>query len=187
MGSFVVKEDIESYKFALSCFEEFFQAPDVVMTDQDPALISAISKNWDQTHHLFYLFHIYRNVQKKVAQYLGKKNEAFLKHFSYIQRIESINEFEKEWEEFEQLYSAKHGENDNIETNEESFHEILASKEEEISEEIESFAKHHDNDKNKIGNYLIRLYKFRKSWAKCYTFRHFGAGYYFLLFRIYSF
>ena len=77
MGSFVVKEDIESYKFALSCFEEFFQAPDVVMTDQDPALISAISKNWDQTHHLFCLFHIYRNIQKRLLSIWGKKTKPF--------------------------------------------------------------------------------------------------------------
>ena len=118
MGCFIVKEDTNSYKFALESFEEFFGVPKTVMTDQDPALKLAISEKWPFTTHLFCIFHIYRNIQKKIAQLLGKKNEKFLKEFSHIQRIDNVKEFEKEWSNFVASYCDEDTENSKSENGE---------------------------------------------------------------------
>ena len=186
VGSFIVKEDYESYKFTLNSFEEFFGQPTTVMTDQDPALKLAISKEWSFTHHLFCIFHIYRNIQKKVAQYLGKNNEKFLKEFSCIQKIDQKEEFEEEWKSFVTSYCEppKTGENENLDEN--SILEIQSSKSVNSDSEEEFYDEERDrkmkeskkqvNSKQKLKCYLENLYKSRKSWVKCYTFQHFGAG-----------
>jgi len=193
MGSFITKEDFDAYQFALLSFEGFFGIPSTVMTDQDPALKSAIESQWKETNHLFCLFHIFRNIQKNMAKHLGKHNEKFLKDFTKIQRIEDSQEFEKEWGSFiEQFSNAKMKK----ERKEGSYElEIVASKSDcsefessfdEIDEECEEESKEEQKSKNeKIKNYLLYLSKSRHSWAKCYTYKIFGAGLFFFKSCIY--
>jgi len=100
MGSFIVKEDFEAYKFSLQSFEEFYGIPSTVMTDQEPALKKAIEYQWAEANHLLCLFHIFRNIQKNIAKHLRKNTEKFLKEFTKIQKIEDSNQFEKEWSSF---------------------------------------------------------------------------------------
>jgi len=184
MGSLISREDFQSYKFALESFEEFFCIPATVITDQDPALKSAIDCQWKGTKHIFCLFHIYRNIQKKVAKLLGKNNEKFLKEFSRIQKIEKIEFFEEEWNSFIEQYAAIKSQEQSFEQDfeEESLNEILECKGEinESDEEYNQEESRESRDINKnILNYLLHLSKSRKSWAKCYTYRHFGAGFFF--------
>ena len=191
MGSFIVKENFNAYKFVLSSFEEFFGIPSTVMTDQDPALKLAIEDQWRDTYHLFCLFHIYRNIQKKVAQYLGAKNEKFLKDFSTIQKIEDPCEFENELESFITQYTGpsivKEEAKGEVEEDE-LLQEIVVDKHEfykEISvhesfeELVEKISEQKIPNYQKIGDYLRYLSKSRYSWARCYTYRHFGTGSYF--------
>ena len=64
---------------------------------------------------------------------------------------------------------------------EEFLKEILKCKSEinESDDEYNQDESRESRDFNKnILNYLLRLSKSRKSWAKCYTYRHFGAGFF---------
>ena len=186
MGCFLVKENLESYKFAIASFESLFGMPKTVITDQDPALKSVIESEWQTVHHLFCLFHIYRNIQKKVAKFLGNKNEIFLKEFSRIQRIEGAEDFQKEWDTFIAKYRGDVNEEENefdqdSEIEEQnSYLEIISSKD-HIEEEPFEDKKMEDKreraiNTKKIGDYLSNLSKSCKSWARYYTYRNFGAG-----------
>jgi len=188
MGCFISREDAETFKFSLRCFVSMgFKQPTVCITDQDRALISAINEEWKETTHLFCIFHIYRNVQKNIAHFLKHKNTAFLKDFSQVQRKETIEEFEDGWKLLMQDYCK-----DNVRDNVRSMdivdsHSSSSSDEENMSETFSESSEEPDQESQRelkvdsnneaLKNYLDSLYKNKTSWARCFTFRHFAAGF----------
>jgi len=184
MCCFISNEDKEAYKFALSAFVSFgFPAPSSVMTDQDKALTAAIAQEWSNSRHLFCIFHLYRNLQKNSAKYLGKKNEAFLKDFSSIQRAENEETFENEWDALIKKYATTSNLNQDHEENSIS---DLGSEEDEgqeheegngLNQRLEELST--STNREKLKNYLNTVYSTRKSWAKCFTYKSFGAGTFF--------
>lgn len=204
MGCFLPKEDIPSFQFALESFTLFgFKTPGVCITDQDKALTAALSRKWPQTTHLFCLFHIYRNIQQNAARFLSKKNNDFLKDFSKVQRVEVEEDFIEAWEKLVQDYCSDERTKINKERKEEikinkeieensvitdDYSYISSDKESQSSEQEEEEDEESDiSEINNIENsgsvslsnfknYLGSLYEKRKSWARCFTYKHFAAG-----------
>jgi len=64
------KENKLNYEFLLKCYESIgFRKPLTVITDQHLGLIAAVEEQWKKSvkHHLC-LFHIYRDIQKRLGK-----------------------------------------------------------------------------------------------------------------------
>ena len=105
MAVLVTNEDTECFNFALHSFLDVgFTLPGTVLTDQDSALKKALT-SWS-SHHLYCVYHIYRNLEKNLAHLLGKNNKSLLKDFAKVQQIEDDRVFEREWKSLVQTYTA---------------------------------------------------------------------------------
>lgn len=61
-GSFLLKEDEDSFAWAYSAFSSSFQStPAVLFTDSDQAMANAKEQEWPETTHLLCVFHIWKN------------------------------------------------------------------------------------------------------------------------------
>lgn len=200
MGAFLPREDVASFRFALQSFVKMgFKQPTVCLSDQDTALVEAIKLEWKETQHIFCLFHIFRNVQKHAAHLLKQKNTEFLKEFSILQRRETIDEFEDNWKMLLKKYcdeEEKAPENFIREIEIDYSYESSDSENDDDSDQDESDAQDRiqtsqasnnsqkKSDKKVLKEYLQTLYARKISWARCYTFRHFAAGIFIIIFSL---
>jgi len=118
-------------------------------------------------------------MQKHAAKDLGKENKKFLQEFSRLQSSENSNSFQTEWEKFVLKFTGLNAEirvdeDFNEDSNEERIQIIDYKSDAEDSFEINS--ENISPGKKKLGDYLKTLYKSRKSWAKCFTYKFFAAG-----------
>ena len=60
-GSFLLSEDVPCFSWAFGSFDRVFSPPDVIFTDSDTAMASAIAKMWPDAIHLLCTFHIWKN------------------------------------------------------------------------------------------------------------------------------
>ncbi|KAL9659067.1 hypothetical protein QQ045_018633 [Rhodiola kirilowii] len=59
-------EDVESYTWMLECFKKCMgRAPQIVLTDQDPALRAVVPKVMSDTHHRYCIWHIMKKLSVK--------------------------------------------------------------------------------------------------------------------------
>src|SRR6266498_4163442 len=68
--------------------------PIVLYSDADPALISAIKKNYPETHHLYCIFYIDLNLRKKLKEKLHKQFEPFCTKFLTMRNSLCYKKFE---------------------------------------------------------------------------------------------
>ncbi|KAL9667302.1 hypothetical protein QQ045_001653 [Rhodiola kirilowii] len=94
-------EDVESYTWMLECFKKCMgRAPQIVLTDQDPALRVVNPKVMSDAHHRYCIWHIMKKLSVKVGfntpelQQFRKK----LKTIVYDYHVET-SEFEKNWKD----------------------------------------------------------------------------------------
>ena len=67
-GALLGGETIECYTWLLKVFMETFKKePNVVITDQDPAMIKAIPETFKYARHRLCIWHIMRNFPKHVC------------------------------------------------------------------------------------------------------------------------
>ncbi|KAL9658912.1 hypothetical protein QQ045_015574 [Rhodiola kirilowii] len=99
-------EDVESYTWILECFKKCMgHAPQIVLTDQDPALRVVVPKVIPDAHHRYCIWHIMKKLSVKVGfntpelQQFRKK----LKTIVYDYHVETT-EFEKNWNDIISKY-----------------------------------------------------------------------------------
>ncbi|KAL9680977.1 hypothetical protein QQ045_012758 [Rhodiola kirilowii] len=90
-------EDVESYTWILECFKKCMgHAPQIVLTDQDPALQVVVPKIMPDAHHRYCIWHIMKKLSvgfnTPELQQFRKK----LKTVVYDYHVETT-EFEKNW------------------------------------------------------------------------------------------
>ena len=69
-AAIMTSENAYNYSFLLCAYESVgFRRPQTVLTDQHTALISSIKANWPNVNHHLCLFHVYRDVQKRLGIY----------------------------------------------------------------------------------------------------------------------
>ena len=75
-GSFVKKEDEESFTWAYKMFHNSFQsAPVVLYTDSDAAMAAATKAAWPETIHLLCTFHLWKNFWQHLRKlFVGKED-----------------------------------------------------------------------------------------------------------------
>ncbi|KAL3808046.1 hypothetical protein ACJIZ3_000309 [Penstemon smallii] len=91
---FLQNETIESYQWVLQAILEAMggKIPEVVLTDQDAAMRSAIISEFIGTRHRICSWHLCRNVRKNI------KNSAFCNDFCSLMDLNcSVEEFELTW------------------------------------------------------------------------------------------
>jgi hypothetical protein len=71
--------------------------PTVIYSDADPALISAVKKNYPETHHFHCIFHIDLNLRKKLKGKLHDQFESFRAKFLGMRNSLCYKKFEIEW------------------------------------------------------------------------------------------
>ncbi|KAL6585438.1 hypothetical protein OROMI_002082 [Orobanche minor] len=87
-------ETISSYRWLLRSFKKAMgnKIPDVVLTDQDAAMVEAISKEWHGARHRLCSWHLFRNAAQHV------KSPNFVSDFGRVLKKRcSVEEFELEW------------------------------------------------------------------------------------------
>ncbi|KAL9659039.1 hypothetical protein QQ045_018604 [Rhodiola kirilowii] len=99
-------EDVESYTWILECFKKCMgHAPQIVLTDQDPALRVVVPKVIPDAHHRYCIWHIMKKLSVKVGfntpelQQFREK----LKTIVYDYHVETT-EFEKNWNDIISKY-----------------------------------------------------------------------------------
>ncbi|KAJ0956638.1 putative transcription factor FAR family [Helianthus annuus] len=95
----LASESIESYKWLLQSFlNSFGKQPNVVVTDQDPAMKQAIEAVFDKSRHRLCMWHIMKKLADKVGHQLCN-NEDFKRRMCDIVWTDSITPemFEREW------------------------------------------------------------------------------------------
>ncbi|GET01574.1 protein FAR1-related sequence 5-like [Rhizophagus clarus] len=71
--------------------------PITLYSDADPALISAVKKNYPETHHFHCIFHIELNLRKKLKGKLHDQFEPFHAKFLAMRNSLCPKKFETEW------------------------------------------------------------------------------------------
>ncbi|XP_035842071.1 protein FAR1-RELATED SEQUENCE 5-like [Helianthus annuus] len=95
----LASESIESYKWLLNSFlKSFGRQPNVVVTDQDPAMKQAIEEVFPISRHRCCMWHIMKKVADKVGHELCN-NDEFKRRMCDIVWTDSIEpeEFERQW------------------------------------------------------------------------------------------
>ncbi|KAH6820851.1 hypothetical protein C2S53_018663 [Perilla frutescens var. hirtella] len=92
-------ESIESYAWVFEAFKKcMLHEPDVLITDQDPAIKVAFKRVFQHTRHRLYMWHIMSKITEKVPVIL-KKDPDFMKQFCSL--VWSVNVepdvFEESW------------------------------------------------------------------------------------------
>ncbi|XP_031116728.1 protein FAR1-RELATED SEQUENCE 5-like [Ipomoea triloba] len=95
----ISKEDVKSYVWLLENFKKCMgHVPQLTVTDQDPAMKSAVAQVFESTRHRFCMWHIMTKVSEKVGSTLAK-NEEFRRALNAVVWNEKlkIEEFEVRW------------------------------------------------------------------------------------------
>ncbi|XP_019178143.1 PREDICTED: protein FAR1-RELATED SEQUENCE 5-like [Ipomoea nil] len=75
-AALIAKEDVESYCWALRHFKiAMGSIPRITVTDQDPAMKVAITKEFPETRHRYCMWHIMTKVSDKVSPDLARNEE----------------------------------------------------------------------------------------------------------------
>ncbi|XP_057432975.1 protein FAR1-RELATED SEQUENCE 5-like [Lotus japonicus] len=98
-AAFLADEKADSF---IWLFEKFLEAmghhqPNLIITDQDPAMKVAIEKIFNHSAHRFCMWHIMKKVSEKVGVSLNANEEFNTDFKSCIWRSETANEFETTW------------------------------------------------------------------------------------------
>ncbi|EXX72169.1 hypothetical protein RirG_071800 [Rhizophagus irregularis DAOM 197198w] len=80
--------------------------PITLYSDADPALISAVKKNYPETHHFHCIFHIELNLRKKLKGKLQDQFKPFHAKFLAMRNSLCPKKFETGWEELINEFSA---------------------------------------------------------------------------------
>ena len=106
--AFLQDERQESYEWLFrSCLEACEIPPLTLVTDGDPAVLSAISIVFPKTRHIQCLYHIYQNLPKNLRSCLGSSlYQEFLKDFKLIQRSHCESVFEQRSQGIVEKYEA---------------------------------------------------------------------------------
>ncbi|CAH9099228.1 unnamed protein product [Cuscuta epithymum] len=97
--AFMNKENFESYLWILEAFLEAMPGPppNVIITDQDPALSKAIARALPNAYHRYCMWHIIRKIPEKVGSIINSL-ESFSKIYCIIKYSETAYEFEAKWQ-----------------------------------------------------------------------------------------
>ncbi|CAG8463013.1 12974_t:CDS:2, partial [Racocetra fulgida] len=71
--------------------------PQVIFTDADPALLSAIRDEFPTTNSLHCMFHIAQNIPLNLKNHLKDNYDEFIKDFFEVQRVSFVTIFEYRW------------------------------------------------------------------------------------------
>ncbi|XP_073154088.1 protein FAR1-RELATED SEQUENCE 5-like [Henckelia pumila] len=98
-GDVVVDEKTESFVWMLNKFVEAMPtgAPNVIITDQDPAMTKAIAQVFPQTMHRYCLWYILNKFSEKLDPMTFRDHYQIIKHV--IENSTTPNEFVSSWEE----------------------------------------------------------------------------------------
>ena len=100
--AFLLKEEIEDYKWALTQVRGLFDGitmPEVIVTDRDPALVSAVATIFPMAQHLLCLWHIEKNILTNCKKQFKSddKWQEFLQAWTALCRMADATEFEAQW------------------------------------------------------------------------------------------
>ena len=96
----------ESFEWLFRVFTQAMNGkqPEVVLTDGDHAIATAVSHVWPDAHHCLCLWHIFQNAAKNIGHIFNQKT-GFDKKFTRCV-LESVDEvtFMSDWEKMIQIY-----------------------------------------------------------------------------------
>ncbi|KAL9678962.1 hypothetical protein QQ045_016814 [Rhodiola kirilowii] len=95
----ISNEDEDSYTWLLECFRKsIFHIPNVLVTDQEPAMKVAIAKTFPESTHRFCMWHIAEKMKAKVGVPLCSQTD-FMKNISTAIWTDHIDaaDFEEQW------------------------------------------------------------------------------------------
>ncbi|XP_022010194.1 protein FAR-RED IMPAIRED RESPONSE 1-like [Helianthus annuus] len=97
----IAKENIESFTFLLEIFlKAFKKQPNIIVTDQDPAMKVAVSKVFTESKHRLCTWHITNKLPTKVCGDVENNAEFKSKFHKLVWSIYTRPEqFEKRWRE----------------------------------------------------------------------------------------
>lgn len=110
-GSLIARENVESYMWVLEKFKACMEAtPQLILTDQDPALKIAVARVLGDTCHRLCMWHITNKAPAKVAKLL-RDEEAFMKRFNAVVWNDYIlpEKFEADWNSMMKEFSLEGG------------------------------------------------------------------------------
>ena len=81
-SAIIEDETLDTFRWILgTLFKETGISPEVIFTDSDPSLISAIKEIHPDTNHLLCIFHIDLNLRKKLKSKLESRFKEFHRKF----------------------------------------------------------------------------------------------------------
>lgn len=103
--AFIQDETEESYIWLLKCFKRTNIEPKTIITDADPAMLSALQQELPNTFHVTCIYHLSQNLPKRLKSILGKDYLQFLNDFYIARNSVSEDVFEYRWERLQDKYS----------------------------------------------------------------------------------
>ena len=110
--AFLATERVEDYRWILQCVRRLYEAldipdPSVIITDADPAIIRAFSKECLLSSHLLCLWHLNKNVVVNCKKLFEdeKSWEEFYGSWYQVLYANKEGEFEENWEEMKIRYA----------------------------------------------------------------------------------
>ncbi|KAF5458775.1 hypothetical protein F2P56_022781 [Juglans regia] len=89
----------------LQCMDDI--APSAIITDQDRAMKNVIAIVFPKSQHRFSLWHILKKVSKKIGSHRAYKSDMKNQLMKCVYDTQTIEEFEKSWEELINTYTLK--------------------------------------------------------------------------------
>ncbi|KAK9073289.1 hypothetical protein SSX86_007613 [Deinandra increscens subsp. villosa] len=106
-GALLGSETTESYVWLLRCFlKAFFKQPQVVVTDQDPAMTKAIDLVFKKSRHRFCMWHIMNKLSVGVRLCNSTDFKKYICNIVWTDAISS-EEFDKKWQKIIDEYNLK--------------------------------------------------------------------------------
>ena len=104
----VSDETKETYQWILECLLSATDnlAPNVLFTDADPAMVSAIHEMLPSTKHNYCIWHLRKNLDKNLRGRLRKNYNNFVKAWNKCRNSFTESEFQKRWHELLAGYPA---------------------------------------------------------------------------------
>jgi hypothetical protein len=95
----VSDETKETYQWILECLLSATDnlAPNVLFTDADPAMVSAVHEMLPSTKHNYCIWHLRKNLDKNLRGRLLKNYNNFVKAWNECRNSFTENEFQKRW------------------------------------------------------------------------------------------
>ncbi|KAI4308515.1 hypothetical protein L6164_031578 [Bauhinia variegata] len=95
-------ESSNSFAWALQTFVRFMRGryPETILTDIDPGLGDAIAREFSNTKHVICTWHILSKLSSWFSILLGSKYSDFRSEFDILCDLESIENFEHQWDPF---------------------------------------------------------------------------------------